>query len=134
MKSKESFQSTMASRIYSSGLDSGFKVSVCVFTYSPGKRKVANLTCELFDATFDAAGTDVSPTMKCLSRAEFGNFLLAVPPLEEQAAIVRFLSVLIVACPCAFGIAEPLVLTAAIEKIRRLGIQIFNGSKVNRPE
>jgi len=36
--------------------------------------------------------------------------------------------VLIVACPCAFGIAEPMVLTAAIEKVRRLGIQIFNGA------
>ena len=47
---------------------------------------------------------------------------------DRNAAIVRFLSILIVACPCAFGIAEPLVLTAAIEKIRRLGIQMFNGS------
>jgi len=47
---------------------------------------------------------------------------------DRNAAIVRLLSVLIVACPCAFGIAEPLVLTAAIERIRRLGIQIFNGS------
>ena len=38
------------------------------------------------------------------------------------------LSVLIVACPCAFGIAEPLVLTSALDQIRRLGIQLFNGS------
>ena len=47
---------------------------------------------------------------------------------DRNAAVIRLLSVLIVACPCAFGIAEPLVLTAAIEKIRRLGIQIFNGA------
>ena len=40
----------------------------------------------------------------------------------------RLLSVLIVACPCAFGIAEPLVLTSALDQIRRLGIQLFNGS------
>ena len=40
----------------------------------------------------------------------------------------RLLSVLIVACPCAFGIAEPLVLTSALDQIRRLGIQFFNGS------
>lgn len=45
----------------------------------------------------------------------------------RNEAVIRLLSVLIVACPCAFGIAEPLVLTAAIERIRRLGIQIFNG-------
>ncbi|MDF7806724.1 heavy metal translocating P-type ATPase [Pontiellaceae bacterium B12219] len=42
-------------------------------------------------------------------------------------AMIRLLSVLIIACPCAFGIAEPLVLTAAIERVRGLGIQIFNG-------
>ncbi len=47
---------------------------------------------------------------------------------DRNAAIIRMLSVLIVACPCAFGIAEPLVLTAAIEKVRGLGIQIFNGA------
>lgn len=43
-------------------------------------------------------------------------------------AILVFLSMLIVACPCAFGIAEPLVLTAAIEWIRKAGIQMFNGN------
>ena len=47
---------------------------------------------------------------------------------DRNDAVVRLLSVLIVACPCAFGIAEPLVLTAAIEKVRGLGIQIFNGA------
>jgi len=47
---------------------------------------------------------------------------------ERGEAVIRLLSVLIVACPCAFGIAEPLVLTAAIEKVRGLGIQIFNGA------
>jgi heavy metal translocating P-type ATPase len=47
---------------------------------------------------------------------------------SREDAVIRMLSVLIVACPCAFGIAEPLVLTAAIEKVRRLGIQIFNGT------
>jgi heavy metal translocating P-type ATPase len=47
---------------------------------------------------------------------------------DRSEAIIRMLSVLIVACPCAFGIAEPMVLTAAIEKIRGLGIQIFNGA------
>jgi heavy metal translocating P-type ATPase len=47
---------------------------------------------------------------------------------HRDEAMIRLLSVLIVACPCAFGIAEPLVLTAAIEKVRGLGIQIFNGA------
>ncbi|MEE9367751.1 MAG: heavy metal translocating P-type ATPase [Pontiella sp.] len=47
---------------------------------------------------------------------------------DRNDAIIRMLSVLIVACPCAFGIAEPLVLTAAIERVRKLGIQVFNGT------
>ncbi len=47
---------------------------------------------------------------------------------DRGESIIRMLSVLIVACPCAFGIAEPMVLTAAIEKVRGLGIQIFNGA------
>ncbi len=55
----------------------------------------------------------------CLANLLFG---------DRHDAVVRMLSVLIVACPCAFGIAEPLVLTAAIEKVRGLGIQIFNGA------
>jgi P-type E1-E2 ATPase len=47
---------------------------------------------------------------------------------DPGQAVIRLLSVLIVACPCAFGIAEPMVLTAAIERVRFLGIQIFNGA------
>jgi len=47
---------------------------------------------------------------------------------DRSQSVIRLLSVLIVACPCAFGIAEPMVLTAAIEKVRGLGIQIFNGA------
>ncbi|VGO20961.1 heavy metal translocating P-type ATPase [Pontiella sulfatireligans] len=54
----------------------------------------------------------------------FGNLLWG----DRGEAIIRLLSVLIVACPCAFGIAEPMVLTAAIERVRGLGIQIFNGA------
>lgn len=47
---------------------------------------------------------------------------------ESGQAAVRLLSVLVISCPCAFGIAEPLVLTAGIEKARALGIQMFNGA------
>ncbi len=45
-----------------------------------------------------------------------------------QSAILTFMSVLIVACPCAFGIAEPLVLTTAVDRVKRLGLQVFNGN------
>ena len=42
--------------------------------------------------------------------------------------VLRLMAVLVVACPCAFGIAEPLVLTMAVDRVRHLGIQIFNGT------
>ena len=45
-----------------------------------------------------------------------------------QSAVLVFMAVLIVACPCAFGIAEPLVLTTAVERVKRVGIQVFNGN------
>lgn len=47
---------------------------------------------------------------------------------DPQTGILRLMAVLVVACPCAFGIAEPLVLTMAVDRIRLLGIQIFNGT------
>jgi len=45
-----------------------------------------------------------------------------------EQGFYRLLSILIVACPCAFGIAEPLVLTFGIDKMRKAGIQCHNGS------
>ena len=44
-----------------------------------------------------------------------------------EKGFYSFLSILIVACPCAFGIAEPLVLTFGIDKMRKIGIQCHNG-------
>ncbi|MBT3296153.1 MAG: cation-translocating P-type ATPase [Verrucomicrobia bacterium] len=45
-----------------------------------------------------------------------------------QVGLLRLMAALVVACPCAFGIAEPLVLTLAVDRVRHLGIQIFNGT------
>ncbi|NQU39693.1 MAG: cation-translocating P-type ATPase [Lentisphaerae bacterium] len=47
---------------------------------------------------------------------------------DLQSGVLRFMAVLVVSCPCAFGIAEPLVLTLAVDRVRLLGIQIFNGA------
>lgn len=57
-----------------------------------------------------------------------GVFLLTFFQHSFAEAFIRALSMLVVACPCAFGIAEPLVLTAGIDWIRSIGIQIFNGN------
>ncbi len=47
---------------------------------------------------------------------------------DVGTGVLRLMAVLVVSCPCAFGIAEPLVLTMAVDRIRLLGIQIFNGT------
>jgi P-type Cu2+ transporter len=54
--------------------------------------------------------------------------------LDLAEGLLCFMRVLIVSCPCAFGIAEPLVLTLAVDRIKALGIQIFNGNALrHRP-
>jgi P-type E1-E2 ATPase len=59
-------------------------------------------------------------------------FLFSLVQHDFEQAFIRSLSMLVVACPCAFGIAEPLVLTAGIDWIRSIGIQIFNGNVLSR--
>ncbi len=49
-----------------------------------------------------------------------------------EAALVSFLRVMIVSCPCVFGIAEPLVFTLAVDKMRRQGIQVINGNTLKQ--
>ncbi len=46
-------------------------------------------------------------------------------PLEE--AMVRMITVLVIACPCALGIAIPLARVAAMGRARREGILVVNG-------
>ncbi len=77
----------------------------------------------------DRISTVFVPVVFALTTAVF-VFTLSQHAFEE--AFTRALSMLVVACPCAFGIAEPLVLTAGIDWIRSIGIQIFNGNALAR--
>lgn len=52
--------------------------------------------------------------------------------LDAGEGLLSFMRVLIVSCPCVFGIAEPLVLTLAVDRIKALGIQVFNGNALHR--
>jgi len=64
------------------------------------------------------------PLILLIAFLTFGFFL----QFDLYTAITRSMTVLIIACPCAFGIAEPLVMVFASEWARNIGIQIFNGN------
>ncbi len=102
----------------------------------PGGR--TNLIEKMVSSTIEAFSTrrEQLPLGDRISQAfvpavtVFGLLVLAFNAISGNASegFVRLLGVLIVACPCSFGIAEPLVLAAAMEKVRGLGLQIFNGA------
>ena len=94
-------------------------------------RKIVESTIEAFNTRKEqlSLGDRISQVfVPIVVAAGLAVFILNLVWGERDEAVIRFLSVLIIACPCAFGIAEPLVLTAAIEKVRGLGIQMFNGT------
>ncbi len=51
-------------------------------------------------------------------------------PLE--VALVRMITVLVIACPCALGIAIPLARVAAIGRARREGVLVVNGDALEK--
>ena len=68
-----------------------------------------------------------------LTAACVAFFLLASSvPLEE--AFLRALTVLVITCPCALGIATPLARVAAIARARRSGILIRNPAALERAD
>jgi Cu2+-exporting ATPase len=52
--------------------------------------------------------------------------------LDPESAIPNAMSLLIVTCPCALGLATPLAITAAIGRAARSGIMIKGGDVVER--
>lgn len=104
----------------------------------------SSLIKTMVDSTIEAfsANRETPSTGDAISRW-FVPFIFAVALLAGTVQAVRLdlaegllclMRVLIVSCPCAFGIAEPLVLTLAVDRIKALGIQVFNGNALrSRP-
>lgn len=65
------------------------------------------------------------PVVMLLALATGAALTAMGTPLEE--ALVRTITVLVIACPCALGIAIPLARVAAIGRARREGILVVNG-------
>jgi len=102
----------------------------------------SSLIKNMVDSTISAfsANRETPSTGDAISRCFVPTiFVLAVLAggfqalrLDMTEGLLCFMRVLIVSCPCAFGIAEPLVLTLAVDRIKALGIQVFNGNALRR--
>jgi Cu+-exporting ATPase len=69
-----------------------------------------------------------TPVVLCIAIATFvGWYLLAPPELRFTMALVNFVSVLIIACPCALGLATPTAILVGTGKGAENGVLIKGG-------
>lgn len=80
----------------------------------------------------DSAMRRLVPGVLALAAATAGALLLLEVPTDE--ALLRALTVLVITCPCALGIATPLARVAAIARARESGILIRNPALFERSE
>lgn len=93
-------------------------------------------------ALVERAASERAPIVQAADRLA-GGFTLAVVllaittawftrALGIEIALDRAVALLIVACPCALGLATPLALTAAIGRLARRGILVKGGAALER--
>ena len=84
----------------------------------------------------DTAVTYFIPVVLAIAAAAFivWFFLFPVPPDPLLFALTALISVLVVACPCALGLATPTAVTVGIGRGAELGILIKNGEALEVAE
>lgn len=70
----------------------------------------------------DAVSRAFIPAVIAIAAAVFGGGVLAGLSIDQ--AVMRSVTVLVIACPCALGLATPLALTAAVTSASRAGILV----------
>ena len=74
------------------------------------------------ERTVDRVARVFIPAVLALSVATFGGWFLRTGHAGD--ALMHAIAVLVIACPCALGIATPLALTAAVAALSRRGILV----------
>lgn len=74
------------------------------------------------------------PLVVIVAAMSFGVWLYIGPEPALTYAIVNAVSVLIIACPCALGLATPMSITVGVGKAATLGILIKNAEALERME
>ena len=64
----------------------------------------------------------------------FGNSVTEIPSSEFSFALMTFISVLIIACPCALGLATPTAIMVGTGRGAKMGILIKGGEALERVE
>ena len=74
-----------------------------------------------------------TPIVLCIAIATFAVwFVLAPPELRFTMALMNFVSVLIIACPCALGLATPTAIMVGTGKGAENGVLIKGGESLER--
>ncbi len=69
-----------------------------------------------------------TPVVLCIAIATFvGWFILAPEPVRFTMALVNFVAVLIIACPCALGLATPTAIMVGTGKGAENGVLVKGG-------
>jgi Cu+-exporting ATPase len=74
------------------------------------------------------------PVVLLISVATFAAWLLWGPQPSLAYAFVNAVAVLIIACPCALGLATPMAITVGVGRAAQLGVLMRNADAIERSE
>ena len=80
----------------------------------------------------DVVASYFVPTVMIIATVTFAVWYTFGPPPVLNYAIVAAVSVLVIACPCALGLATPISIMVAVGKAAEYGILIRNGEALQR--